>query len=112
MSRAHRIGQTRKVVVYRIVTRNTIEETMLARTRKKLALGKAVIATMDDRPTDAELDHILKEGAKEIFLEVCNKASPASLPCLRLRVDRVLQFACLYCFCFAFRSLLELLSFS
>jgi hypothetical protein len=36
MARVHRIGQTKKVHVYRLVTRGTVEERMIQRAEKKL----------------------------------------------------------------------------
>ncbi|KAJ9636720.1 putative ATPase [Coniosporium tulheliwenetii] len=41
--RAHRIGQTRNVIVYRFATRNTVEETLLASAEGKRRLEKLVI---------------------------------------------------------------------
>ncbi|KAF2722940.1 SWI/SNF chromatin remodeling complex component [Polychaeton citri CBS 116435] len=41
--RAHRIGQTRPVVVYRLATRNTIEEVLLSKADSKRRLEKLVI---------------------------------------------------------------------
>ena len=38
-ARAHRIGQTQKVTVYKLCTQGTVEEQMLGRIRKKLYLA-------------------------------------------------------------------------
>jgi chromodomain-helicase-DNA-binding protein 1 len=46
-ARAHRIGQLRQVNVYRLVTRNSIEETILERAKKKMVLDHLVIQRMD-----------------------------------------------------------------
>src|SRR5258708_13191194 len=43
MDRAHRIGQTKQVVVYRFVTDNAIEEKVLERAAQKLRLDQLVI---------------------------------------------------------------------
>lgn len=42
--RAHRIGQTRPVIVYRIATKNTVEQTLLEKAEGKRRLEKLVIA--------------------------------------------------------------------
>ncbi len=42
MARVHRIGQTKPVRVYRLVTGNTVEERILARATKKLYLDALV----------------------------------------------------------------------
>ena len=43
MDRAHRIGQTRPVIVYRLATRGTVEETLLLKADSKRKLEKLVI---------------------------------------------------------------------
>jgi superfamily II DNA or RNA helicase len=43
VDRAHRIGQTRKVMVYRLVAKDTIEEKVMALKAKKAALFKSVL---------------------------------------------------------------------
>jgi chromodomain-helicase-DNA-binding protein 1 len=83
-ARAHRIGQLRQVNVYRLVTRNSIEETILERAKKKMVLDHLVIQRMDTTgrtvlsksaaPTSTpfskeELVAILKFGAEELFKE-------------------------------------------
>ena len=45
-ARAHRIGQTQPVTVYKICTQGTVEEQMLGRIRKKLYLSAKVMETM------------------------------------------------------------------
>ncbi|KAI0234140.1 putative DNA helicase ino80 [Massospora cicadina] len=47
MDRAHRLGQTRQVTVYRLVTRGTIEERILQRAKQKDAIHRVVIAGGD-----------------------------------------------------------------
>ena len=41
--RCHRIGQTKPVAVYRLITANSVEERMLAKARDKLKLENLVI---------------------------------------------------------------------
>ncbi|KAJ1978688.1 putative DNA helicase ino80 [Dimargaris xerosporica] len=50
MDRAHRLGQTRQVTVYRLVTRGTIEERILVRAKQKDEIHKVVIAGGDFKP--------------------------------------------------------------
>ena len=45
VSRAHRIGQTKQVIVYRFITSNTIEEKILKLQEKKSKLAKSFITT-------------------------------------------------------------------
>ncbi|KAF8445337.1 SNF2 family N-terminal domain-containing protein [Kalaharituber pfeilii] len=47
-ARAHRIGQTREVTVYRLITQGTVEEQMMGRIRKKLYLSAKVTESMRD----------------------------------------------------------------
>jgi superfamily II DNA or RNA helicase len=54
--RAHRIGQTRPVTVYRLITEETIEERILDLHGEKRELADAVLGASDDAP---ELSHEL-----------------------------------------------------
>ena len=74
MARAHRIGQKNHVMVYRFVSKDTIEEQVLERARKKMILEYAIISlgitdkkTQKDEPSTGELSEILKFGASNMF---------------------------------------------
>ncbi|GAB5030226.1 chd3-type chromatin-remodeling factor pickle-like [Nannochloropsis oceanica] len=71
LARAHRIGQTRKVMVYRFLTRNTVEERILQLAKKKLLLEHVVVgeAGRGRKLTQDELDDVLKYGAEELFAD-------------------------------------------
>lgn len=43
MDRAHRIGQTKQVFVFRFITEDSVEERMLERAAQKLRLDQLVI---------------------------------------------------------------------
>ncbi|KAJ2776366.1 ATP-dependent DNA helicase Hrp3 [Coemansia interrupta] len=47
MARAHRIGQKRQVAVYRFVSKNTVEEDILERAKRKMVLEYCIIKGMD-----------------------------------------------------------------
>lgn len=47
-ARAHRIGQTQAVTIYRLITQGTVEEQMMGRIRKKLYLSAKVTESMRD----------------------------------------------------------------
>ncbi|CDS12854.1 hypothetical protein LRAMOSA05038 [Lichtheimia ramosa] len=88
MSRAHRIGQTKSVNVYRFVTKGTMEEDIIERAKRKMVLEYCIIKQMDTSglsllPENAlttasgkmrqlpfskdEMSAILKFGAQNIF---------------------------------------------
>ena len=46
-ARAHRIGQTRQVNIYRLVMRSSIEEEIVERAKRKMVLDHLVIQRMD-----------------------------------------------------------------
>lgn len=67
-ARCHRIGQTKDVRVYRLVTSRSFEQEMFDRASKKLGLEQAVLGTFnqdndDDKPTTKEMEQLLKKGA-------------------------------------------------
>ncbi|KAK6431357.1 hypothetical protein LTR95_012479, partial [Oleoguttula sp. CCFEE 5521] len=68
LSRAHRIGQTEKVLCFQLVTRASAEEKIMQIGRKKLALDHVLIQEMDaDEAADNDLATILRHGANELF---------------------------------------------
>lgn len=75
LSRAHRIGQTNKVMIYRFVTRNSVEERITQVAKKKMMLTHLVVRPgLGSNKTSAamskqELDDILKFGTEELFKE-------------------------------------------
>lgn len=70
LSRAHRIGQKNKVLVFQLMTKDSAEEKIVQIGRKKMALDQALIESMgteDDAGVD--LESILKHGAEALFRE-------------------------------------------
>lgn len=80
-ARAHRIGQTHSVKIYRLITRKTYEMHMFHKASLKLGLDKAVLTHMRRENEDAkdgkkktskaeeskEIDELLKRGAYDVF---------------------------------------------
>lgn len=60
MSRAHRIGQTETVNIYRFVTSGSVEEEILERAKRKMVLDHLVIQRMDT--SGASLSHAYAES--------------------------------------------------
>lgn len=82
MDRAHRLGQTKQVTVYRLITKGTIEERILQRAKQKDEIQKVVISggefkqvdfkpreivslLLDDEEMDNKLQQQLKRKADE-----------------------------------------------
>ena len=55
MDRCHRLGQTRQVTVYRLITKGTIEERVLEMAKRKHDIQKAVIAGGEFKQVVADL---------------------------------------------------------
>uniref|UniRef100_A0ACD5WIF7 Uncharacterized protein n=1 Tax=Avena sativa TaxID=4498 RepID=A0ACD5WIF7_AVESA len=64
-SRAHRIGQTRPVVVYQLITKCSVEEKILEKSKQKLAIEN-MLMNSSKKPSADELQSILLHGAKTI----------------------------------------------
>ncbi|KAH0542039.1 hypothetical protein FGG08_003503 [Glutinoglossum americanum] len=68
LSRAHRIGQKKKVLVFHLMTRNTAEEKIMQIGKKKMSLDHAIINSMgEDEAEELDIESILKFGASAIF---------------------------------------------
>lgn len=72
-SRAHRIGQANKVMIYRFVTRNSVEERVTQVAKRKMMLTHLVVRPgMGGKGANfskQEMDDILKFGTEELFKE-------------------------------------------
>ncbi|KAL3867259.1 hypothetical protein ACJMK2_044474 [Sinanodonta woodiana] len=103
-ARAHRIGQKNQVSVYRLVTKNSVEEEIVERAKRKMVLDHLVIQRMDTTgrtvlnkgsvPSSnstpfnkSELAAILKFGAEELFKDEDNEEEP------QVDIDEILQRA-------------------
>jgi superfamily II DNA or RNA helicase len=97
MARCHRIGQSKKVSVYRLVTGRTYEEEMFDRSSKKLGLDHAVLQSgrlsgsvgNSDRPrlSNKEVDQLLRHGAYHVFQDDDKAADEFSAA----NIDELLQ---------------------
>ncbi|XP_039299734.1 chromodomain-helicase-DNA-binding protein Mi-2 homolog isoform X2 [Nilaparvata lugens] len=80
-SRAHRIGQANKVMIYRFVTRNSVEERVTQVAKRKMMLTHLVVRPgMGGKQanfTKQELDDILRFGTEELFKEEEGKGDEA-----------------------------------
>ncbi|CAM0883924.1 unnamed protein product [Alopecurus aequalis] len=64
-SRAHRIGQTRPVVVYQLVTKCSVEVKILEKSKQKLAIENMLMNT-SNTPSKDEVESVILHGAKTI----------------------------------------------
>ena len=80
-SRAHRIGQANKVMIYRFVTRNSVEERVTQVAKRKMMLTHLVVRPgMGGKSANfskQELDDILRFGTEELFKEEEGKEDEA-----------------------------------
>jgi len=90
MDRAHRLGQTKQVTVYRLITKGTIEERILQRAKQKDEIQKVVISggefkqvdfkpreivslLLDDEEMDSQIQQQLKRKAQDDDAAKTNK---------------------------------------
>ncbi|XP_075062535.1 chromodomain-helicase-DNA-binding protein 3 isoform X2 [Mixophyes fleayi] len=85
-SRAHRIGQANKVMIYRFVTRASVEERITQVAKRKMMLTHLVVrpglGSKAGSMSKQELDDILKFGTEELFkdeIESDNKEEDSSV---------------------------------
>ncbi|XP_022082169.1 chromodomain-helicase-DNA-binding protein 8-like [Acanthaster planci] len=84
-ARCHRIGQTKSVKIYRLITRNSYEREMFDKASMKLGLDKAVLQSMrgENQSTPAqqqpfskkEIEDLLRKGAYGAIMEDDDAAS-------------------------------------
>ena len=81
MARAHRIGQTKPVTVYRLVSKETVEEEVLERARNKLMLE---FITIQRGVTD-------KDGEKALTEKMARAGKPVAEPSSFDDISRILK---------------------
>lgn len=91
-ARAHRIGQTQQVKVYRFVTRNTYESYMLDVVSKKLGLESAIMND-DDELKKEDIDKLLKYGAYHLFHDDAEELQQQENVMLNEDIQSILQRA-------------------
>ena len=68
ISRAHRLGQEKKVLVFQLMTRMSAEERILDIGKRKMALDHVLIEQMDrDEEDGQDLESVLRFGAESLF---------------------------------------------
>jgi hypothetical protein len=68
LSRAHRIGQKNKVLVFQLMTRGSVEERIMQIGKKKMVLDHVLIDRMVAEEDDGrDLESILRHGAQALF---------------------------------------------
>ncbi|GLE01327.1 hypothetical protein PINS_up010157 [Pythium insidiosum] len=109
-ARAHRIGQTHSVKIYRLITRKTYEMHMFHKASLKLGLDKAVLTHMRRENEDAgggnkkrsskaqeakEIDELLKRGAYDVFRDDDSAAEQfcaADIDAILQRSSQIVQY--------------------
>ncbi|KAK6917005.1 Zinc finger, PHD-finger [Dillenia turbinata] len=71
MNRAHRIGQSNRLLVYRLVVRASVEERILQLAKKKLMLDQLFV---NKSGSQKEVEDILRWGTEELFNDSSNVA--------------------------------------
>jgi superfamily II DNA or RNA helicase len=68
LSRAHRIGQQKKVLVFQLMTRGSAEEKIMQIGRRKMMLDHVLIEKMDAADDEGvDVESILRHGAAALF---------------------------------------------
>ena len=108
MARAHRIGQKKVVNVYRFVSKDTIDEEIIERAKRKMVLEYCIIKNMDtsgksllskEKSTSSsniskeELQTILKFGAQNLFKQHEESAQANQNKLEQLDLDDILARA-------------------
>ncbi|KAJ3281257.1 hypothetical protein HK104_000118 [Borealophlyctis nickersoniae] len=91
MARCHRIGQTRKVLIFKLVTKGSAEEKIMEIAARKLMLDHVVVNGMDKTDDDIDIESVLKHGAQRLFEETEEAAKASAIRYEDADLDRMLD---------------------
>lgn len=74
MDRAHRLGQTKTVNVYRLITKGTLEEKIMGLQRFKLHVANTVINADNASLKAMDTSQLLSLFSGEFFAHICVRA--------------------------------------
>ena len=68
-ARAHRLGQSKEVMIYRLVMRATVEERMVEVAKRKMVLEHLVVSKggREEALKQEEIDDVIRYGVEELF---------------------------------------------
>lgn len=89
ISRAHRIGQERKVLVFKLMIRASVEEKIVEAGRKKMVLDHLIIEKLGEETQSEDIEAILSYGARALFEE--NNDSALDIKYDSASVDKLLD---------------------
>lgn len=107
MARAHRIGQKKTVNIYRLVSKDTIEEEIIERAKRKMVIEYCIIKQMDTSGESVlskttasntgmskeELEIVLKFGAQNLFKQHDERVAGAATRLDEMNLDDILARA-------------------
>lgn len=90
IGRAHRIGQTKMVLIYRFMTRLSVEEKVLQIAKKRMALEHVIVERMAENEDDdlEDIESILKYGTEALFSDDTSKDIVYDEPAIENLLDR------------------------
>ncbi|KAH9045966.1 hypothetical protein EDB84DRAFT_760919 [Lactarius hengduanensis] len=72
IARAHRYGQTKPCLVFKLMAKDTAEERIMQTGKKKLVLDHVIVQKMDDEEGGSDVRSILTYGAQALFDETAD----------------------------------------
>ncbi|KAI0271427.1 hypothetical protein BC834DRAFT_441990 [Gloeopeniophorella convolvens] len=88
IARAHRYGQTKPCLVFKLMAKDTAEERIVQTGKKKLVLDHVIVQKMDDEEGGSDVHSILTYGAQALFDET---AAPREITYSDQDLDQLIE---------------------
>lgn len=96
IARAHRIGQKRKVMCFKLMTKGSCEEKIVEQGKKKMVLEQLIVDSLEDKRNEEEeapdhVESLLLFGAKALFEEKPEDAQKSDIKYSREAIEEMID---------------------
>ncbi|EIW67685.1 hypothetical protein TREMEDRAFT_64279 [Tremella mesenterica DSM 1558] len=91
IARSHRYGQKKPTLVFKLMAKDSVEEQIIWKGKKKMVLDHLVVQQMGKETEEGDIDSILLHGAKALYNTDANGVAPSDIQYNSKNVDELID---------------------